>query len=332
MSWDQAEPTGLAGHLAAAFASLKALGLGDRAVFNGILRSVLLANPRLLGVWTVWEPDALDGRDREFAGSAGHDGTGRFVPFWHRKGGGVHLQPNTDYDKPCAHWYLRPSRSGKPTVIDPYEYGVGGETLFIASQVAPVFDEGRCAGVVGVDVHLNTARGEAPDIATVEAVLDRGYIVVDRRGAVRHWSDSTRSLLQRYVGRGEGGLPAELSQAIRRRLSTGGAHVRTAWKFSRSGRHLVVRLVRHPHADCHFLLVEEQEGGSQTAAELSPREQEVARWMGRGKSNEEIAIILGISAHTVKNHLEKVFRKLGVENRHAASLALQAVRPEVQAA
>ena len=34
---------------------------------------------------------------------------------------------------------------------------------------------------------------------------------------------------------------------------------------------------------------------------------------GQGKSNEEIAIILGISAHTVKNHIDKIFRKLGVE-------------------
>ena len=57
-----------------------------------------------------------------------------------------------------------------------------------------------------------------------------------------------------------------------------------------------------------------------------PREQEVAEWVGQGKSNEEIAIILGISAHTVKNHMDKIFRKLGVENRCSAAIAVERLR------
>ncbi len=53
---------------------------------------------------------------------------------------------------------------------------------------------------------------------------------------------------------------------------------------------------------------------------LTSREREVHYWLSKGKSNDEIGIILGISPHTVKNHLERVFRKLGVENRYAAAL------------
>lgn len=332
MSLDQEASAGQAGHLAATFASLKALGLGDRAMLNGILQAVLQANPRLLGAWTVWEPDALDGRDRDFAGTAGHDGTGRFIPFWHRRGGGIHLQPNTDYAEPTAAWYLRPFRCGRPMVIDPYEYEVGGEKLFLASQVAPITVAGRCLGVVGIDVHLDGRQDEPPDFATVEAVLDRGYVILDPSGGVRHGSEATRRLLQRYAGGRSGDLPGELRQSLRRKLAEGGMDGRAVWRFPRGDRRLVVRLVRHPHASFHFLLVDEQESGPSAAGELSPREQEVARWMGRGKSNDEIAIILGISAHTVKNHLEKIFRKLGVENRHAASLALLSHPWESQAA
>lgn len=51
---------------------------------------------------------------------------------------------------------------------------------------------------------------------------------------------------------------------------------------------------------------------------LSPREREVYHWLSLGKSNEEIGIILGISHHTVKNHLERIFQKLGVNNRYEA--------------
>lgn len=52
---------------------------------------------------------------------------------------------------------------------------------------------------------------------------------------------------------------------------------------------------------------------------LTPREAEVLFWVARGKTNDEIAIVLGIGLTTVKKHLESVFGKLGVENRTAAA-------------
>ena len=54
---------------------------------------------------------------------------------------------------------------------------------------------------------------------------------------------------------------------------------------------------------------------------LSPREAEVLVWVARGKSNAEIAAALGISTPTVKKHMERIFRKLGVRNRLAAVAA-----------
>ncbi len=52
---------------------------------------------------------------------------------------------------------------------------------------------------------------------------------------------------------------------------------------------------------------------------LSRREHEVLHWVGEGKRNAEIATILGLSAHTVRNHLENIFAKLGVETRTSAA-------------
>ena len=43
------------------------------------------------------------------------------------------------------------------------------------------------------------------------------------------------------------------------------------------------------------------------------------RWIREGKSNEEIAIILGLKISTVKTHVQHILRKLGVENRLAAA-------------
>jgi RNA polymerase sigma factor (sigma-70 family) len=48
---------------------------------------------------------------------------------------------------------------------------------------------------------------------------------------------------------------------------------------------------------------------------LSEREQEVIIWAMQGMTNKEIATQLGISAKTVKTHLQHVFRKLNVSRR-----------------
>lgn len=60
---------------------------------------------------------------------------------------------------------------------------------------------------------------------------------------------------------------------------------------------------------------------------LAPREAEVFQWLAQGKAIQEIAIILGISSRTVSKLLTRIYRQLGVENRHAAvSTAWEAMR------
>jgi DNA-binding NarL/FixJ family response regulator len=53
---------------------------------------------------------------------------------------------------------------------------------------------------------------------------------------------------------------------------------------------------------------------------LSLREMEVLSYVTRGMSNKEIALLLGISQQTVKNHVTSVLRKLGVDDRTQAAI------------
>lgn len=56
------------------------------------------------------------------------------------------------------------------------------------------------------------------------------------------------------------------------------------------------------------------------APAVSPRQAEILQWLRAGKSNEEIGRLLGISPLTVKNHLQRLYRQLGVSNRtHAVA-------------
>jgi RNA polymerase sigma factor (sigma-70 family) len=58
---------------------------------------------------------------------------------------------------------------------------------------------------------------------------------------------------------------------------------------------------------------------NQALATLTAREREVLHWVCECKTDAEIGKILGISVHTVSKHLQRAFRKLGVENRMAAA-------------
>lgn len=53
---------------------------------------------------------------------------------------------------------------------------------------------------------------------------------------------------------------------------------------------------------------------------LTPREAEVLLWVAQGKSNGDIATILGCAENTVKVHLARIFEKQGFENRNAAAV------------
>jgi methyl-accepting chemotaxis protein len=61
---------------------------GDRRTVNAQLQAVLAVHPDYLGTWTGWEPNAFDQRDAAFRrADAGHDATGRLVPYWFRDNG-----------------------------------------------------------------------------------------------------------------------------------------------------------------------------------------------------------------------------------------------------
>jgi len=65
-------------------------------------------------------------------------------------------------------------------------------------------------------------------------------------------------------------------------------------------------------------------GARKTFEELSPREVQVLNELARGRANKEIADILSISEHTVKDHLKSIFSKLGAADRtEAATTAIQ---------
>ena len=128
----------------------------SRAAADRMLRAVLMENPGFTGIWTCWEPDALDGKDAQFAGREGHDKTGRYIPYYYWNGGQVQRMPLESYEQPGAgDYYLLSRNSGREEVLDPFEYPIEGKKVLMTSLTAPIKLNGRVAGVAGVDLALN---------------------------------------------------------------------------------------------------------------------------------------------------------------------------------
>lgn len=157
-----------------------------------------------------------------------------------------------------------------------------------------------------------------------------GMIVISRSGMSHVVNKPGRELLKRYFsdwGKNEGRLPRAISAWVDSQVARSDTRnmPRNPEMFeaeSESGR-LLVRLIYNETTGERTLLLDEKKILSPKLLEsllLTKREAEILYWLAQGKSDSEIAILCAISTRTVSKHLEHIYSKLGVENRHAAIL------------
>jgi methyl-accepting chemotaxis protein len=133
----------------------------SRESFDAVMAEYLNANPSLLALSCCMEPNAFDGRDKEFTNTHGTDTTGRYIPYWNRGSGQIKLEPLQGYSTPGENdYYELPRRAGHDVMIEPYDYPVDGQILKIASLMSPIILDGRFIGVVGADFLLDALQKE----------------------------------------------------------------------------------------------------------------------------------------------------------------------------
>ena len=182
--------------LAQAMGEMKAHDRIDRTGADAMLKGVLAGNPGFLGVWSGWEPDALDGQDSKYINQPGHDSSGRYIPYWNRGSGQVVLEPLLDYDKPGpGDYYLLPKQTGNETLIEPYLYVVAGKELQITSVAVPIMSGGQFVGVVGVDITLSSLQEHIGKIR----IFDTGYASLLSNQAI-HVSDRDKANVGKSIG------------------------------------------------------------------------------------------------------------------------------------
>ncbi|HEH9445349.1 TPA: methyl-accepting chemotaxis protein [Pseudomonas aeruginosa] len=132
------------------------------------VRTALAANPEVLGLYVVFEPNALDGKDELFVDqpTLGSNDKGRFSLYWAQATPGQ-LESESMIESELADtssgpsgaaynaWYTCPKESGQPCVLDPYFDKVGERQLLMTSIAFPLELDGKVIGVMGLDINLS---------------------------------------------------------------------------------------------------------------------------------------------------------------------------------
>jgi len=129
-----------------------------RVMLNVILEGQVKSNPGIVGMWCIWEEDALEGNDQLYLGARGTNSRGRFSPYyyWDRDTVKLDALENEIFNSPgTGDCYLIPKRNNATTILNPYTYVLEGNPLLMTTVAAPIFNDGTLVGVVGIDFFLD---------------------------------------------------------------------------------------------------------------------------------------------------------------------------------
>ncbi len=146
---------GAAKGLATTLERFRAKGDVPREVLKESVAGVAHLNELFYGVWMLWEANAYDGRDADFAGNdeVGNE-TGRANAYWVAGANGdLEYDKSDNYDN--DHYYVAPKNTGKLCIIPPYIDDTVDSHPLMTSVAMPILDKGEFLGVVGVDIGLD---------------------------------------------------------------------------------------------------------------------------------------------------------------------------------
>lgn len=174
------------------------------------VKSALQANPELLGLSLVFEPNALDGKDDLFAGQAelGSNDKGRFALYWSQPTPGKVTSmalPETDMadtstgpsGEPANAWFTCPRTSLKPCVIEPYFYVIDGQNVLMTSIVFPLMVNGKVIASLSVDINLNSLQAVSQGASKKLYDGQTNVSIISPAGLLAGYSPDASKLSQR---------------------------------------------------------------------------------------------------------------------------------------
>ena len=148
-----------------------------RNMLNVILEGLAKSHyGEIIGMWCVIEEDALEGNDLAYIGTRGTNSRGRFVPYYYYDNGVLKLDAIEDYDQPgTGDCYLIPKKNNATTVLDPYLYNLEGKDVLMTTIAAPIHQNGKLVGVVGIDFSLDEIQKIAQENKAYADAVDAAF-------------------------------------------------------------------------------------------------------------------------------------------------------------
>ncbi|MDR1956472.1 MAG: methyl-accepting chemotaxis protein, partial [Treponema sp.] len=156
-----------------------------RWYFNLLLEQTLRAHPEVTSVYANWGPDALDGMDAQYAGTAEYDETGRYAIGWVNTPEGSGSGPIVDFPWDTA----VQATGGEEFMFEPMVYAIANYNLLIGNICIPVKYAGVTAGFTGIVFELSRIQDIAQRITPFG---DGSTLVFSPGGAVAAHPDPAR--------------------------------------------------------------------------------------------------------------------------------------------
>ncbi|MBV7564559.1 methyl-accepting chemotaxis protein [Pseudomonas sp. LR_1] len=146
-----------------------------RAAINQNVKTTFEHNTKVLGVWLVFEPNALDGRDSEFVNDEAHGSneTGRFSSAWTRSTpqpmnimiteGDINKTELSISGAPYNAWYTCSRERKAACLLEPYADTQEGKRSLMTSMTIPLMDGDKVIATMGVDLELAALQAAASE-------------------------------------------------------------------------------------------------------------------------------------------------------------------------
>nr|WP_136476098.1 methyl-accepting chemotaxis protein [Pseudomonas sp. DG56-2] len=186
------------------------------------LRKAAEDHPEVLGLFLIFQPNALDGIDAAFKGNTdlGSNDAGRFAVYWLQPNPGV-LQAVPGDEKLLADtskgpsgaafntFFTCPVESAKSCLLEPYFDESTGTKRLVTSIALPLIVEGKVIAVIGLDINLQVLQKDAQ--AQAQRLYDgrAGISIISPSGVLAAHTES----------------PAQLGSALQQVMPTQAAQI-----------------------------------------------------------------------------------------------------------
>lgn len=169
----------------------------DRLSFRELIRDGLESNSDVWAIGIFFEPNAFDGKDREFAGKEGHDQTGRIMEYFFRDESGKIVRSDTEDSAQMdgEDWYRTSMDDGSVHFLEPYIEKVAGKERMIGTLTVPVQKNNKTIGIVVIDFDLSTIQKMMEQISDMNV----SFQIISKKGNLIAHGTNPNNINKNYL-------------------------------------------------------------------------------------------------------------------------------------